>query len=134
MRSVLTKAEHPWRAEQKGRNERSKSNIFQWMNGSGRVEPSKSTGCPHQLCILKDHSGPGLSLLVKGRHEHRSGGPWEEIAEVLMAQTIVMEEEHRCRCSPGRVVIGWRKGERRVVSRQSRGSHFQENEPSRRFI
>jgi len=38
MRSALTKAEHPWRAEQKGRNERSKSKIFQWMNGSGRVE------------------------------------------------------------------------------------------------
>ena len=33
-----------------------------------RFDPwiGKSTGCPHQHCILKDHSGPGLSLLVKG--------------------------------------------------------------------
>lgn len=68
----------------------------------------KSTGCPHQLCILKDHSGPGLNLLVKGEHKHRSGGPRDKIAEALMAQTTVMEEEYSA--DIGRVVIGWRKG------------------------
>ena len=82
------------------------------MNGSGRVGPSKSTGWPHQLCILKDHSGPGLNLLVKGEHKHRSGGPWDEIAEALMAQTTVMEEEYRCRYreSSDRIEKGWMEG------------------------
>ena len=96
------KSRTPMESRAKGKKWRSKSKISQWMNGSGRVGPSKSTGCPHQLCILKDYSGPGLSLLVKGGHEHRSGCPWEESAEALMARTTVMEEEYRCRYSPGK--------------------------------
>ena len=102
MRSALTKAEHPWRAEQKGRNEEAKAKYLSGWMGVGGGGPSESTGCPHQLCILKDYSGPGLSLLVKGGHEHRSGCPWEETAEALMTRTTVMEEEYRCRYSPGK--------------------------------